>query len=102
MRIDPATAFLRATGARAGARQIQPQPAEGGKSFRQVFSDALRHVNDLQLQADKLDRQLAAGTVENIHEVTIAAEKAALALELTVQIRNRLLEAYQEFMRMTV
>jgi|SRR5690554_4711796 flagellar hook-basal body complex protein FliE len=102
MRIQPGTTFLQATGASAGARQLQPRPAENGKNFRQVFSDALRAVNDLQLQADKLDRQLAAGTVENVHEVTIAAEKAALALELTVQIRNRLLEAYQEFMRMTV
>ncbi|NLW08728.1 MAG: flagellar hook-basal body complex protein FliE [Firmicutes bacterium] len=97
MRIEPGTVFLQATG-----KQHQPRPAEAGKSFRQVFRDALQYVNDLQLEADKLDRQLAAGTVENIHEVTIAAEKAALALELTVQIRNRLLEAYQEFMRMTV
>lgn len=97
MRIEPGTVFLRAT-----ERQLQPRPVEAGKSFRQVFQDALRYVNDLQLEADKLDRQLAAGTVENIHEVTIAAEKAALALELTVQIRNRLVEAYQEFMRMTV
>ncbi|HHU82122.1 MAG TPA: flagellar hook-basal body complex protein FliE [Firmicutes bacterium] len=102
MRIEPGTAFLRATGTRATTQQAQSQPVEAGKSFREIFSDALRVVNDLELQADKLDRQLAAGTVENIHEVTIAAEKAALALELTAQVRNRLLEAYQEFMRMTV
>lgn len=97
VRIQPGTAFLQATG-----KQLQPRPADTGKNFGKIFRDALQSVNDLQLHTDKLDRELAAGTVENIHEVTIAAEKAALALELTVQIRNKLLEAYQELMRMTV
>ena len=40
--------------------------------------------------------------MENVHEATIAAEKAALALELTVQIRNKVVEAYQEIMRMSI
>lgn len=70
--------------------------------FAGFLQNSLREVNELQLNAEKLDRQLAAGTLENVHEATIAAEKAALALELTVQVRNKIIEAYQEIMRMPV
>jgi flagellar hook-basal body complex protein FliE len=59
-------------------------------------------VNKLQLKSEELDRQLATGALENIHEATIAAEKAALALEFTIQIRNKVVEAYQEIMRMPI
>ncbi|MEW6723368.1 MAG: flagellar hook-basal body complex protein FliE [Bacillota bacterium] len=73
-------------------------PPQG--SFRATFMGALAEVNRLQLQADELNRQLATGQISDIHRVTIATEKATLALELTVQIRNRIIEAYQEIMRM--
>ena len=67
-----------------------------------MLTKYINEVNELQLKAEELDRRLAAGTLENVHEATIAAEKAALALELTVQIRNKVVEAYQEIMRMSI
>jgi len=70
--------------------------------FQELLKGYMDEVNNLQLRAEELDRQLAAGTLENIHEATIAAEKAALALELTIQIRNKVVEAYQEIMRMSI
>ena len=46
--------------------------------------------------------KLAAGQVEDISEVVIAGEKAAIAVQLTMQVRNKMVEAYQEIMRMQV
>jgi flagellar hook-basal body complex protein FliE len=69
-------------------------------SFGDVLGKALTQVNELQLQADSLSQKLATGEITDAHTVTIAAEKAALALEMTIQIRNKVMEAYQEIMRM--
>jgi len=46
--------------------------------------------------------KLAAGQVEDISEVVIAGEKASIAVQLTMQVRNKMVEAYQEIMRMQV
>ncbi|HHT48663.1 MAG TPA: flagellar hook-basal body complex protein FliE [Firmicutes bacterium] len=70
--------------------------------FQEMLRGYMDEVNKLQLKSEELDRQLATGALENIHEATIAAEKAALALEFTIQIRNKVVEAYQEIMRMPI
>ncbi len=72
------------------------------KSFGQLLTDALDNVNDLQKKADQTSTDLATGRVEDISQVVIAAEKAAIALQLTIQVRNKMLESYQEMMRMQV
>lgn len=75
-------------------------PAGLASSFSQVLSGALKQVSDLAQQADDLSQKLATGQVSDAHTVTIASEKATLALQLTVEIRNKVVEAYQEIMRM--
>jgi len=75
-------------------------PAALVGSFGQMLRDALKQVNDLQAEADNLAQKLATGEISDVHTVMIASEKATLALELTVQIRNKVIEAYQEIMRM--
>ncbi|MGE5559965.1 MAG: flagellar hook-basal body complex protein FliE [Chloroflexota bacterium] len=75
-------------------------PAALASSFSQMLSSALKQVNDLQVQADDLAAKLATGEVSDAHTVMIASEKATLALQLTLQIRNKVIEAYQEIMRM--
>ena len=70
--------------------------------FKEMLESYIGEVNKLQMKAEEMDQQFAAGTIENVHEVTIAAEKAALALDLTIQIRNKVVEAYQEIMRMPI
>jgi len=70
-----------------------------GVGFGELLKKSIQEVNKLQLNSEALDERLAIGTLENVHEATIAAEKAALALELTAQVRNKVLEAYQEIMR---
>jgi flagellar hook-basal body complex protein FliE len=72
------------------------------KSFGQFLSDAVSNVNELQNKADQASADLATGRIEDISQVVIAAEKAAVALQLTIQVRNKVLESYQEMMRMQV
>jgi flagellar hook-basal body complex protein FliE len=70
--------------------------------FRQVLSKALTEVNRLQQDAEQKTRLLLTGEQIELHQVMLAAQKAELALELTQTIRNKVVEAYQEIMRMQV
>lgn len=72
------------------------------KSFGQYMMDALQKTNALQKHADAMNAALAAGEVDDISQVVIAGQKAEIALNLTMQVRNRALSAYQELMRMQV
>jgi flagellar hook-basal body complex protein FliE len=74
----------------------------GGASFAETLSQAVQQVSDLQGQADTLATKVATGDLDNVHQAIIAMEKANLALELTVQVRNKAIEAYQELMRTQV
>ncbi len=74
----------------------------GAPGFGQVLADAINKVNELELAAEQGSMQLAAGEVTDLHQVMLAAEKAELALDLTLAMRNKVLEAYQEIMRMPV
>jgi flagellar hook-basal body complex protein FliE len=75
---------------------------ESGKSFSDTLNEAINSVNDLQKTADKGAQDLATGRTDNIHEVMIAVEKADIALKLMVQVRNKIIDAYQEVMKMQV
>ena len=61
-----------------------------------TFSNALNAVNDAKLHSERLEEDLAMGGPTSIHEAMIAAEKAELSLQMAVQIRNRILNAYSE------
>lgn len=69
-------------------------------SFTDFFSQALDKVNELQKQSQQQTEDFAVGKTDNIHQVLIAAEKADVALQMTLQIRNKILDAYNEIMRM--
>lgn len=75
---------------------------QSAESFEKVLGKALNEVNDLQITAMDLDAKLASGQLEYIHQAVAAAEKAELALQLTIQARNKIIEAYQEIMRTQV
>lgn len=81
----------------------RPSAANEGTSppFTDVLKDSMTRVNDLQVQSDKIVQRLALGEVEDISEVSIAVEKAELALRMMVQIRDKLLDAYQQISRMS-
>ena len=72
------------------------------KSFGEFLVDALKQANELELESEKLNAALAAGRIEDISQVVVASQKAEIALQLTLQLRNRATQAYQEIMRMQV
>ena len=72
------------------------------KSFSSLFKQSIDEVNNLQLESDQITEDFALGKIDNIHEVTIAAEKARTALNLTVAIQNKVMDAYNELMRMQI
>ncbi len=70
--------------------------------FGKLLKDALNNVNQLQREKEEYKKLLITGEVDNLHDVTIAAEKANVALQLTLGIRNKVVEAYKEIMRMQI
>ncbi|MBC7218352.1 MAG: flagellar hook-basal body complex protein FliE [Candidatus Caldatribacterium sp.] len=79
----------------------KPQASQGG-GFAEKLWQALEEVNELQKEADQAVLEVALGKEENLHRAIIALERANLALGLAVQVRNKVIEAYQEIMRMQV
>lgn len=65
------------------------------EEFHAIFSEKMKDLVDATSTSDRLDRDLAAGKTDNIHEVMIAASKAGLAVETAMQVRNMALRAYQ-------
>ncbi|MBY6276434.1 flagellar hook-basal body complex protein FliE [Symbiobacterium thermophilum] len=81
-------------------RENRDQVREGF-SFGDVLANAIRQVEQDQRNANEMAIRLAAGEVEDIAQVMIASERASLSLNLAIQVRNKVIEAYQEIMRMT-
>ncbi|HTL12734.1 MAG TPA: flagellar hook-basal body complex protein FliE [Bdellovibrionota bacterium] len=81
--------------------QAHEAPA-AGKGFMDMLSGSLQEVNTQQLQADQAIRELVAGRTKNIHETMLAVERADASLKLMMQVRNKILDAYREVMRMQV
>ncbi len=75
-------------------------PGKGG--FEDMLKESLDKVNNLQAEADKKIEGLVAGRGADLHDTMIAVEKADLSFNLMVQVRNKLLAAYEEIMRMQV
>jgi flagellar hook-basal body complex protein FliE len=86
-----------------GAAQLAPAPAGvQGAGFGDWFTREVGAVNAALVNADQGIRQLAAGESHSLHQVMIDLEAAKLSFQLLAQVRNRMLEAYQEVMRMPV
>ncbi|MEB3222975.1 MAG: flagellar hook-basal body complex protein FliE [Candidatus Sericytochromatia bacterium] len=82
-----------------------PRDAGDGKSPQNLlapFRAGLDEVTRLQQGAERLANEAAIGGDVDLHDVMIASEKASVAMQLTLQVRNKLVEAYQDVMRMQV
>lgn len=76
--------------------------ADAAKGFGQMLTESIEKVNEAQLSADKSIKELAAGRTKNIHETMLKIENADASLKLMMQVRNKVLDAYKEIMRMQV
>ncbi len=92
-------------GIRVGQDLPRPEavaPAKAGaESFANALGEALGKVAELQGEADGQAAKLAQGA-GNLHETALALEKADVAMRLAMKVRNKLVDAYQEVMRMSV
>jgi flagellar hook-basal body complex protein FliE len=74
--------------------------AHAANGFGSWFTQQLERVNNQIAQSEGQLQALAAGEAQNLHQVMISLEEARLSFQLLAQVRNRVLEAYQEVMRM--
>jgi flagellar hook-basal body complex protein FliE len=95
-RINPWSGFVPTAGSGSGAVKEQEL------NFGDLLRGALREVDRLQDEAEAANKAFVEGKIEDLHQVILAGEKAALALQMTLQVRNKVVEAYQELMRMQV
>ena len=76
--------------------------ATHGPSFAAVLEESLAQVSTLQHQADQAIAELASGGTTSLHETMLALDKADQSFRLMMQVRNKIVEAYQEVLRMQV
>ncbi len=93
---------------KAADKALEGELAENGaagnilQSFGEMLNTQMREISHLQATADEAVQTYAVGGDIELHNVILASEKAGLAMELAVQVRNRIIAAYQEINRMTI
>jgi len=97
--------LMRSTAAQASGGVSSPaaekNAASGGVDFAQVLKNSIDQVNQTQKQASQMAEDLVAGTGnQNLHEVMAALQTASISFQEMVQVRNRLVSAYQDVMNM--
>ncbi len=78
------------------------KPQEASSSFAGMLEDAFEQLREIEGEADHQVRQLLAGEPVDLHRVILAGEKAGLAMNLMMSVRNKVVDAYHEVMRMQV
>lgn len=91
-----------ATGLLKVENQVKPTPYEAQQSFGAFLKDAIQQVNTKQHESDMMTQKLVLGGDVELHDVMIASQKASVALNATMEVRNKVVEAYQEIIRMPV
>jgi flagellar hook-basal body complex protein FliE len=96
--IDPALTALA-----EGAQPLQTSsPSSPARTFPAWLDEQIRTANADIIGADDAVRRLAVGEPVNLHQVMVQLERAKLQFELVLQVRNKLLEAYQDLLRMQI
>jgi flagellar hook-basal body complex protein FliE len=105
-RIEAMVAQLKASAARANPASenpLQARQATGAVDFQSVLKSSLDQVNNVQLQSQQLAQRFEMGdTTVSLSDAMISLQKSSIALQQTVQVRNKLVAAYQEIMSMGV
>jgi flagellar hook-basal body complex protein FliE len=82
-----------------GIHHVDRKPRTSSRGFGDVIKQAIKRVSDMEIQADQSVEQLLKGET-GIHETMIAGQKADISLRLLLQVRNKVMDAYREVMRM--
>jgi len=87
------------------AGPVQPttnKSADSGVGFGDALQEALQQVSDIQAQAGDEVQKVLTGDVTDVHSAMIAVQKADISFQMMMQVRNKIVSAYQEIMRMQV
>jgi flagellar hook-basal body complex protein FliE len=84
------------------SRLQKQETSQDSVDFGQVLSDAMQRVNHAQLESNEQIQQMLSGDIQDVHSAMIAVQKADLSFQMMMQVRNKLVDAYQEIMRMQV
>ena len=103
--IEQMLSVLRSTAAQAagGSAQSASGAQSAGAEFSQILKSTIDKVDATKKKADKMAEDFVAGeSKENLHEVMVALQTASVSFQEMVQVRNRLVTAYQDIMNMQV
>ena len=81
------------------AKSQKPSPNEG-VNFKDTLAGFMRDVNDMQIKADKSIEKMVSGEVNDVHQVMNTVQEANVAFNMMMEIRNKVMDAYKEVMRM--
>lgn len=81
---------------------VRTSAPSGGEGFQSAMKDALGTVNQLGQESARVTERFLNGEGEEIHSVIMADQKASISFDLFLQVRNKVVSAYQEVMRMQV
>lgn len=84
------------------APSLPDLPSTGGEAFHSVFADAVQKVENYQQNAAASVNRFLSGEDEELHTVALNSQHADLSFQLFMQVRNKIVSAYQEVMRMQV
>ncbi len=79
---------------------VTPAGGSDGGGFASALANGLEQVQDAQTKSDDLAVKAATGSLTDVHDYMIASSEASLATQLTVAVRNKALDAFNEIMRM--
>ena len=87
-----------------GGKAAAPHAAVGAPSsgFMNTLQQAIGKANDIQLEAGQATEALMTGQTQNIHQTMVALQEADVSFQLMMQIRNKLVSAYEEIQRMQI
>ena len=72
---------------------------KSGPSFKDTLNNFLSDVNEMQQKADQSIQKMVAGEITDVHQVMSSVEEATVAFNMMMEIRNKVMDAYQEIMR---
>ncbi len=85
------------------APQEKPKTQETqveGQSFKETLHSITKDFNNIQQNAEDVAQKLVTGEIENIHQVMVAMEEANTSFRLMMEMRNKIMDAYKEIMKM--
>lgn len=82
-----------------GPGKVNKTTEESTRSFAATIEESLAKVNDMQAEKNRMIQDFASGKTQNVHELMITLQKSGLAMDMTSAVRNKVMSAYQELMR---